>query len=705
MATETIKENTQKAEDRKALEYFRERFQAMDSARLEYYNNFEKDEKLFRSHLETATKADWQSKYFIPRTYGLVMASLSEFAINKPDIIIEPDTRQDALRVSYLKAVMHANWRKNKGNAELLFGLLDALKLGIGIFEIGYRKEERTVKSIKDYDPATEDVDWEKKKIFDFDDVYFETVNPRYFWLEESAATISDANDCVRKYIFSEETFHRKFDSKYEKAKDVKVKGQVIKDEFFKPFIGTGTGTNEICVYKYQNKSKDVMWWIANGVLLNEPDDPIPFHHKQLPYAELKLAPYDRYTFYGLSLPRIVEDLQHEINTLRNMKVDQTHLNIFSPFFYSAEEDLDETIFTIEPGVGIPVSDPGAFKFFKQGDVGPDAYKMEEAFDQDIRQATGFDLRLQGLRGGGTATETSILKETSLKRINLYLRFMEELCMPDFAELWKDAIQQFYFTSSETKKRKTKKRVRVKPEKGKVRFKIREQEEVFRSIKIPKADIINFRGVDTVEGFNFLYVTEDKIRGKFGANVKIGTTISISKELDKQVKLQLYSIFARETLVKRYKLVQDVLKSHDRDPEEYMELTPEINISESIALAEEQNKQIMAGEEPPIVTELITPEHIQLHDVLLKSDTLDRKAKNQLRKHVLDEIRLSRVSGLMGRPAGAPERGMEFTALEREPQLTKRIVKQPGLTREAVLPGTAAEVGPTIMRPAPKPRE
>ena len=194
--------------EKEALQYFSTRFEAMDSARKPYYKNFEKDEKLFRSHLEKSSrKADWQSKHFIPRIYGIIMASLSEFAINKPDIFVEPDTREDATNSPYMKAVLLSNWRKNKGNAKLLYGILDALKLGIAIYEIGYRKDEREIKEITSYNPGeAEEIKWKKKKIFDFDDVYFETVNPRYFWLDESASTIDDAADCIRKYIYKEVT-------------------------------------------------------------------------------------------------------------------------------------------------------------------------------------------------------------------------------------------------------------------------------------------------------------------------------------------------------------------------------------------------------------------------------------------------------------------------------------------------------------------
>lgn len=678
--------NDDKAQE--ALRFFNTRFLSMDNARKDHYDNFEKDEKLFRSHLEVSRKADWQSKYFIPRTYGLVMSSLSEFAINKPDIIVEPDTRADATRTPYMKAVMHANWRKNRGNGELLYALLDALKLGISIIEVGYRKDSRMIKEISKYNPATEDVTWKKKEIFDFDDVYFETVNPRYYWIDEGCSTIGKGDDCARLYIYSREAFHNKFDDKFPKAKSVKTQGEITRDEFFKPFVGHGIGRDEIGVYKYINKAKDVIWWIANGIVLNDAEDPIPFHHKRLPYAEIKLSPYDKYTFYGLSLPRLIEDLQHEINTLRNMTIDQTHLNIFSPFFYSADEDLDESVFAIEPGVGIPVTDPGSFNFFKQQQVGPDAYNMMGRYDEDIRQATGFDLRLQGLPSGGTATETSILKETALKRINLYLRFLEELNLPDFAELWGDTLQQFYFTSSDVKTRKK------KAKDG------NEKEEIFRSIKIPKAEAKTFRKVETVGEYNFLEVTPKDIRGVFGFNTKIGTSISISKELDKQVKLQLYSIMGAEELVKREKLVADVLTSHELDPEEYMTVTQEVDIVKSIALAEEHNRQLIAGQKPVIIEELITPEHIQIHDALIQSGQLDTKTKRLAMDHTLEEIRLSKVAGV----GEAPSPQMQFPGIERTPQLIEPLSKQPGLPKSTVLPPSAAETGIAPQRPIIKPR-
>lgn len=688
MASLSLKQKTQDA-----VAFFNNRMAMMDEERDDIMSRFEEDEELFRSHSDTANsqRADWQSNYFIPRTYGLVMSTLSEFAINKPDISVEPDTKSEAVRVPYMQAVMHANWRKNKGNSEILFALLDAIKLGTSIIEIGYRRTTREIKEITDYDTETEKIQWKKGEIFDFDDVYFEVVNPRFFWVDESANSVANANDCARQYIFSEEKFHQIFDSKFKKAKDVRTRGKLIEDNIDEQvFFGPNVQKGDISVFRYFNKVKDSMWWIANGELLNDPDDPIPYHHKQLPFVDIKIAPYDKYTFYGLSLPHLIKDIQHELNTLRNMKVDQTHLNIFSPFFYSAEEDIDETIFAIEPGIGLPVADPQNFQFFKQSQIGEDGWRMSNAFDDDSRQATGFDLRLQGLPSGGTATETAILKETSLKRINLYIRFLEELSMPDFAELWGDTIQQFYFQSSEVKTKKT------KTTNG------NEKEEIFRSLKIPKSDIASFRNVNQVGDFNFLDVTSEDIRGKFGFNVRIGTSIAISKELDKQTKLQLLALLGQDPSIKRDKLLMDVLEAHDRDPEEYMVTKQGVDVEQSIALAAEHNKQIMAGQDPQIVPGLITVEHIQIHDALAKSKNIDRATKDRLMKHTLQEIRLSSVSGVGGGEAGVQE---QFPAQERTPQLSQPLASQPGLPKTTSFPPTAQELGASAPnRPAMRPR-
>jgi len=325
--------------------------------------------------------------------------------------------------------------------------------------------------------------------------------------------------------------------------------------------------------------------------------------------------------------------------------------------------------------------------------MGQDVYSMMDRFDDDTRQATGFDMRIEGSQAGGTATGQTIIKETSLKRINLYLRFLEDFSMPDFSNLWGDTIQQFYFMSSNTKTKKVKDRANNV-----------EKEKIFRSVKVPKSEVTALRAVESVGEYNFLDVTPEDIRGNFDFNIKIGTTIAISKELSKQIKLQLYSILGADELVNREKLVSDLLTSHELDPEEYMNINQQVDGDQSVAFAEEQNKQMIAGEVPQIIPELITPEHIQLHDALIQSGQVKASVKEMIQKHVIEEMRVAKVGVMPGGNGGDESVGktQSHPALERVSGLTGPLAKMPGLTKAASEPSTAAEVSsPTVTGPAP----
>ena len=154
------------------------------------------------------------------------------------------------------------------------------------------------------------------------------------------------------------------------------------------------------------------------------------------------------------------------------------------------------------------------------------------------------------------------------------------------------------------------------------------------------------------------------------------------------------------------------MKSHDRDPEEYMTTSTQVDAERSMSLAEEHNKQLIAGEMPVIVPELITPEHIQIHATLIDSPNIDRETKQLVMKHVLEEMRISKIGGAGGEMPGGAVPGMrmpsmkeEFPAVERTPELAKPLSKSSGLPSSVVRPPTAIEVGfPAPNRPVIKPR-
>ncbi len=201
-----------------ALAHFRKRLSQMNDARVPFIERFKRNESLYRSHLDVARRADWQSTLFVPRTYGLIQAELAQLALNKPDLVLDPENKGDAMRIPYMKAVAMENWKKNNGASEFLFGFLDSLKMGSGFFEIGYRNYQRNVKEIIDFDPSTGQIDWKPKKITEFDDVFFEAFRPEDLFIDESVAWIKDAKDGARRHTFSYEAFIDEFADKYPTA-------------------------------------------------------------------------------------------------------------------------------------------------------------------------------------------------------------------------------------------------------------------------------------------------------------------------------------------------------------------------------------------------------------------------------------------------------------------------------------------------------
>jgi len=658
-------------EELKILKFVTKRIGKMKEARKDWETRWDKDEQLFRGLIKSTNKERWQSKLFINRIFTVCMKLFSELLTNSIDKIVEPGNKESIMKASYMTAVCEDNWKKNKGNAEFMFSMLDTIKLGTSFQEIGYKEERRTIKEItneKDF-LKTGKLEYKEKEITEFDDVFFETVKVQDLYIDEGASSLATAKDCARRHIYDWDTFKEEFKD-WDNIKYVNKGGDTQHYEFYKPYIGVKIEEDEVEGWRYFNKQKDLYQIIANGILLTEPDNPIPFHHKQLPFREKKILPFDKYTLYGISFPYLIEHLQYELNTLRNMGIDQTHLNIFSPFVYSGNVDVDEDMIRkIGPGEGISIE--GAvkdnFQFIKQGQVGMDAYKNIDMLDDDIRQITGINLKQPSYK---TATEAAIGKESILKIISIYLKWLEDAYFPEFAEIWGDTLQQYYFMSSNA--------VRKKGEKA----------ELLRSIKISKAEDFPKEKVTVAGEFAFLDTTPEDIRGEFDFNLKIGTSIPISKEMNKISKTNLYQMTQGNPLIDEKKPITTLLKAHGEDPEDW--LRPEqgqVDETKSIQLAVEQNKQIMQGIEPEIIPELITPKHIMVHQALKKSGKLDAGQSKDLMAHVLKEIEILKTKET------TPELPESELPLAPTSPLSKQMVKTQGLPRIATVPGEASKKG------------
>jgi len=91
---------------------------------------------------------------------------------------------------------------------------------------------------------------------------------------------------------------------------------------------------NSLEIITYWNRDKDLMQYVANGVLLTQPDNPIPYPHKNYPIAKgVFETTGDQRFYYGDSLPNKNYDDQTLTNDLWRLFIDSTKLKNKPPLF------------------------------------------------------------------------------------------------------------------------------------------------------------------------------------------------------------------------------------------------------------------------------------------------------------------------------------------------------------------------------------
>ena len=79
--------------------------------------------------------------------------------------------------------------------------------------------------------------------------------------------------------------------------------------------------------------------------------------HGKRPYAAGRYLPLP-FKFLGLSFPEIIQQLQDEINTIHNQRVDYGTIQNLPMYFYKGSSTHLPTTYSLKPGQGVPVDNP-----------------------------------------------------------------------------------------------------------------------------------------------------------------------------------------------------------------------------------------------------------------------------------------------------------------------------------------------------------
>lgn len=200
---------------------------------------------------------------------------------------------------------------------------------------------------------------------------------------------------------------------------------------------GFDSNRKTIEVLEYWDKNK-IYTIGARKVILKEEDNPFS---GLLPFIMARYTPV-QHELYGIGIPEIGEDLQEELNTVRNQRMDNVNLIINRMFLVNKYADVNLDSLVSYPGNVILTNDVAAVQPLDTRDVTKSAYMEEEIIKGDIDMSTGEFAYAQGAPPERRETATGIvrLQQASTARFDTVVKMLEFTVIRHLAKmfLWLD---------------------------------------------------------------------------------------------------------------------------------------------------------------------------------------------------------------------------------------------------------------------------
>lgn len=592
----------QNAKQRKTVHRVLNRFNDMKMARSDQGDSrWDEWDRLSRNIPSGEPKEEWMANVFVPFVLSTILAILSEITSRRTRWKLRPVTKEDEPKVDTLEAITEYTMEKGQFDDESFKRDMDKLTYGTAVWKEIYREERRVIRTrIIEADGKERT---ESQDIKEFSDVYGMHIPLRNFYLDDAATEIRNARDCLERKVMDIRDFKIQY-SKYKISDKVKEWG------FIKPSISEaqvqnlpeGGDTNiegaynptailkdfQVEVLEYWNKPQDEHIVVANGILVT--DEPNPYDHKQLPYAiDLCIPVPNRWT--GMGIPELLYPHQEEMNTWRNMGLDQAKIAIHKPVIMDGMTVLDEDEYKLRPGA-ILTSEGGRATVLDIPMPDANYHTMMEEIRQDARIASGLDVRFAEAtmtKGNDTATEVLRLQEASLRRIGLITKQLEIRALPRIGMMRTMNIQQFYQDPLRVQQLVTDAdQIRLDETTGRAELKASN-----RTIRVQKEGRI---------GYDFKDLKPEDIRGNFDVYVEPQSTQPMSEAvLAKRLNVAINTVLQSEValqVVDVSELFRHYFKSLSLPSYIVKDILPTDSEADH-GSAQEENQDMAGGSEVP----------------------------------------------------------------------------------------------------------
>ena len=276
------------------------------------------------------------------------------------------------------------------------------------------------------YGVRTGDYEEISKRIVVKDDPYARLVPLKDFFFDPLAVTIDEARYAGElEYMDYNELVDLQKSQGVEFAHMKEIKESVgrrqSKETTQLSLIGGSTPNRavqkELEVYTYFTDDWHLIIVNKEFVALSEMN---PYYHGKKPYARFVNNPVPG-EFYGISEMEVTEDLQEELNTTRNQRIDNTSFLINKMFTILRGANVDPAQLRSRAGGFVEVDDHNDIEELKFSDVTASAYKEEEQVKDDMDLVSGVHDTERGTttQRRETATTMNILASAGGERFKL----------------------------------------------------------------------------------------------------------------------------------------------------------------------------------------------------------------------------------------------------------------------------------------------
>ncbi len=449
-----------------------------------------------------------------------------------------------------------------------LVGLKETCIYGTGIAYTGWKWEQREVikkqlMPVTEPDPFTgEDVpvydevtgeevtDWQPVRMneIEYDDPELKFIDLGLFYVDPNAEDIDDARYCGHDEFQTKEQLQKMVDLGIYKINWKKVPRDKSKNEardYRMSQVGLPTTDDQIEESDDDALIRVTHYWEDDKhvVLLNRgyiaADGENPFWHKHKPYRKgvYTIVPHE---FYGMGIVELLEDLQDELNTERNMRIDFRAFILRRMFKVRRGSNVSKKQLKWKQGGIVEVDEMDDIQEFGVSDVAGSAFAEETTIKQDMRDCAGaHDVVMGTSQNRETATTTMTKDNNASIRFKMVISSLEKKLLVGVSRLMMQMNQQY--------------------------------------IDLPKWIRVN--GED---GANVpVQISPEDIQGEFDL-IAAGSSVEplANKEAFKQRMIELYNVAGQDPVYqmfpeKRIKLLKKVFESFDIKDSEHLLPTDE----------------------------------------------------------------------------------------------------------------------------------